>query len=436
MKKQLLILTALLCFNAFSQIPNYMPMNGLVVYYPFDGNANDISGNNFNGTVSGAQLTTDRFGNANKAYNFVSGDHIVSNPNLPIGNSPRSVSLWFLTTSTSYNNSTGLGANVMMSYGLEVTGSPVGAQLHLETQVGELNVNHYVLGLGGSPIFVADGQWHNMVYTFNGTIHNLYLDGTLVDSDNYSLNTGLTALYFGKRASEPNWHQYDGKIDDTGIWNRALTQCEVQDLFSAQLNSVSVNAGINQIVCAGTSVTLSGNGATTYSWNNNVSNGVAFTPTVSNEYILTGTDVNGCLGTDTVEVTVNNPSSSTLTETALDSYTLNGQTYTQSGTYTQVIPNAAGCDSTITLNLSLDFTSLNEIQTGFTIAPNPTIDVVTISSTDALYDDYVLFNQQGRKVLSGSLTGTTTQLDLSRLARGNYILQIGEKKTPIKLIKQ
>jgi hypothetical protein len=101
-----------------------------------------------------------------------------------------------------------------------------------------------------------------------------------------------------------------------------------------------------------------------------------------------------------------------------------------------VIPNAAGCDSTITLNLSLDFTSLNEIQTGFTIAPNPTIDVVTITSTDAMYDDYVIFNQQGRKVLSGTLTGTTTQLDLSRLSRGNYLLQIGEKKTPIKLIKQ
>jgi hypothetical protein len=167
-----------------------------------------------------------------------------------------------------------------------------------------------------------------------------------------------------------------------------------------------------------------------------VSNGVGFNPTVTNEYVVTGADVNGCLGTDTVNVTVNNPSTSTLTETALDSYTLNSQTYTQSGTYTQVIPNAAGCDSTITLNLTLNFTGLNEIQTGFTIAPNPTMDVVTITSTDAMHDEYVLFDPQGRKVLSGSLEGKTTQLDLSRLARGNYLLQIGENKTPIKLIKQ
>jgi hypothetical protein len=44
--------------------------NGLVGYWPFCGNANDVSGNGYNGTVNGATLTTDRFGVANKAYSF------------------------------------------------------------------------------------------------------------------------------------------------------------------------------------------------------------------------------------------------------------------------------------------------------------------------------------------------------------------------------
>ncbi|OIN60058.1 hypothetical protein BLX24_04195 [Arsenicibacter rosenii] len=44
--------------------------DGLVAYYPFNGNANDESGNNRHGTVHDATLTTDRFGNANKAYAF------------------------------------------------------------------------------------------------------------------------------------------------------------------------------------------------------------------------------------------------------------------------------------------------------------------------------------------------------------------------------
>ena len=47
-----------------------IPTFGLVAYYPFNSNANDESGNNFNGTVFGATLTTDRFGNTNRAYNF------------------------------------------------------------------------------------------------------------------------------------------------------------------------------------------------------------------------------------------------------------------------------------------------------------------------------------------------------------------------------
>ena len=44
--------------------------SGLVAYYPFNGNANDESVNGNNGTVNGATLTTDRFGNANKPYSF------------------------------------------------------------------------------------------------------------------------------------------------------------------------------------------------------------------------------------------------------------------------------------------------------------------------------------------------------------------------------
>jgi hypothetical protein len=438
MKKQLLILAvSLLGVNTFGQVPNYVPSSGLVAFYTFSGSANDVSGNNFNGTVNGATLTTDRFGTANSAYSFVSGNQIVSNPNLPVGNSPRSISLWFQTSSTSYNTTTGIGANVMMSYGSGIgTGGGVGSQLNCETQVGVLNLNHYATSLGGGTNYVSNGQWHHMLYTYNGALHQLYLDGNLIDSDTYALNTGLTSLFFGKRAAEPTWHQYNGKVDDAGIWNRALTLCEIQSLYSGTLPNIAVNAGIDQTICLGSTVTLEATGASSYSWNNSVQNGVSFIPSATTSYTVIGTDANGCIGSDTVSIVVNNNSTSTLNETALDSYTLNGQTYTQSGTYTQVISNAAGCDSTITLNLSLDFTSLNEIQAGFTIAPNPITDVVTISSTDAMYDEYILFEPQGIKVLSGILTGTTTQLDLSKLSRGNYLLQIGEKKTPIKLVKE
>jgi hypothetical protein len=61
--------------------------NGLVAYYPFNGNANDESGNGKNGTVSGAVLTSDRFGNLISAYIFDgTNDYISANPVLPISN--------------------------------------------------------------------------------------------------------------------------------------------------------------------------------------------------------------------------------------------------------------------------------------------------------------------------------------------------------------
>jgi hypothetical protein len=127
--------------------------------------------------------------------------------------------------------------------------------------------------------------------------------------------------------------------------------------------SPMVSGGANQSVCAGTAVTLNGSGASSYAWNNGVTNAVAFTPVSSQTYTLIGTDANGCTGSDTVVVSVLENAASSLTQTALDFYTLNGQTYNQSGTYTQVIPSANGCDSTITLNLTLNFTGIHELGT-------------------------------------------------------------------------
>ena len=71
MKTKLLLITALaLTLNVTAQVPNYVPASGLAGWWSFTGNANDLSGNNNNGTVNGATLTTDRFGSANSAYSF------------------------------------------------------------------------------------------------------------------------------------------------------------------------------------------------------------------------------------------------------------------------------------------------------------------------------------------------------------------------------
>jgi len=90
------------------------------------------------------------------------------------------------------------------------------------------------------------------------------------------------------------------------VTGTSATGCVNTDQVTVTVNPLpTVGAGPDQTVCAGTAVTLNGSGATTYTWNNGVTNAVAFTPIATNTYTVTGTDANGCINTDQVLVTVN-----------------------------------------------------------------------------------------------------------------------------------
>jgi hypothetical protein len=104
MKLTLTLFFLLLTLISFAQMPNYVPSNGLVGWWPFNGNANDESGNGNNGTVNGATLTADRFGVANKAYSFGSNfDEIILN-NFYLSNSLKfSFAGWYRKNSSSIN---------------------------------------------------------------------------------------------------------------------------------------------------------------------------------------------------------------------------------------------------------------------------------------------------------------------------------------------
>ncbi|MCC6700259.1 MAG: gliding motility-associated C-terminal domain-containing protein [Fluviicola sp.] len=80
--------------------------------------------------------------------------------------------------------------------------------------------------------------------------------------------------------------------------------CSSDDTTSVVIALPTVDAGPNQSACGGSSVTLSGSGAVSYTWDNGVTNGVAFTPPATTTYTVTGTDGNGCQNTDQVTVSV------------------------------------------------------------------------------------------------------------------------------------
>jgi uncharacterized protein YjdB len=91
----------------------------------------------------------------------------------------------------------------------------------------------------------------------------------------------------------------------TYTFTPAAGQCATTAQLTVNVNPLpTINAGQDQTVCQGANVTLSGTGGSTYSWNNGVSNGVAFVPNTTTTYTVTGTDANGCANTDQVTVTV------------------------------------------------------------------------------------------------------------------------------------
>lgn len=429
MKKIILLASLAFSINAFAQIPT----NGLVVYYPFNGNVNDSSGNGFNATNNGAALSTDRFGNNNSAYIFTSGNYIVSNPNLPVGNSPRSLSLWFQTTSTSYDTTSGFGANVMMSYGTGpgTSGTGVAGQLICETQVGNLKLNHYANGLGGSSFFVSDGLWHNVIYTFDGSVHNLYLDGVLIDTDNYLLNTGTTSLYFGKRAAELNNHQYNGKIDDAAIWNRALTQIEVSSIYTGCNLGTSINPAILNINTSSNAVfsATTNDPNATYQWQTNgvnlgwqnVPSNTNYTGTTSNSLIVNNVQLANHLQPFRVIATsgscidTSNIATINITDTCI--ITINDTITTLISVTDTLIINATVTGLTPPNNL-------NTIK----VFPNPANDHITINYGNfASMSGYTLkiTNNLGQVVFTSPINQQSSYIDLSTwTGNGIYFVQI------------
>jgi hypothetical protein len=333
--------------------------SGLVGYWPFCGNANDVSGNGNNGTVNGATLTTDRFGNANSAYSFDGVNDFIaaSISNTPLLNSARTISLWM--NFTPLNNDW----NGLVSYGNGIGTVNAGKlyDLFIKNNTQQFYINNNEMGSVSGTLSNIIGNWCNLVISYNGTnINNgyqLYINGVNQPLTPFNY-TGLTSLattfsnvFFGRTSmsySGQNFY-YSGNLDDIGIWNRALTTAEIQQLYtqgqttyswspggvttpsitvsptstttytcsvttngttcsSNQVITVNpiplVNAGVDQSVCTGSNVTLSATGATTYNWSGGVQNGVAFTPASSGSYTVTGTS-NGCSATDVVQVTVN-----------------------------------------------------------------------------------------------------------------------------------
>jgi len=137
--------------------------------------------------------------------------------------------------------------------------------------------------------------------------------------------------------------------------------CSIDSLTVTVNQKPQLTSGSDITTCRGSFINLDGqnyfsqNGLS-FNWSNGVQNGVDFQATNTTTYVVTATTPSGCLNTDSVTVTVNYASDTVISTTVCESYTLNGETYTESGVYTQYLINSFGCDSVIVLKISINHT--------------------------------------------------------------------------------
>ncbi len=231
--------------------------SNLIAYYPFSGNANDESGNANNGTVSGATLTPDRFGNSDSAYSFNGTNNYIQclSPG-PIGSSPRTISFWAKTSLLPSVHS-----NVVLSYGGDAGSFNYGDRI--EISLNSNNRYGLVLSLGGGILIREfnnnDNNWHHYTVVFDGGVgktlsdFKMYADGNLLTNttyltgDSYEVNTSNN--YPIQIGNLPNSSRYfNGDIDEVKIFNKAITDTEVLNLY----NTGSLGIEDNQLKHANT----------------------------------------------------------------------------------------------------------------------------------------------------------------------------------------
>jgi hypothetical protein len=323
-------------------------------------------------------------------------DYVMSDISPIAGNTAKTVEAWIKTTANS-NPSAGGVQKVIVEMGLMSTGTRFTFNL--------LNNNAIRLEVEGNGIngttAVNDGQWHHVAGVYDPlaiTKVALYLDGVLEASGNLTVtvNTAATGnIQIGRRCD--GLHYFNGTIDEVRVWNVARTASQIAnnrnvELCNSTANLVAyfpMNEGTPGATnTANTSISSYGNTFGTgvlngFKLSGSTSNFVTGKPLgaglsvnkinltkcnaynwpVTNQtYNTSGTyigriaKVNGCDSIIKLNLNITTILRSSITVKACDTFTwaLNGQTYGASGSYADTLLSASGCDSIVTLNLTVN----------------------------------------------------------------------------------
>ena len=392
MKKLLYTTIAILSFANFTmaQVPDYVPTNGLVGYWPFNGNANDESGNGNNGTVNGAVLVSDRKGASNKAYSFDGNSDYID-----CGNSTElnifgdiTISVWMLANNLSGDHGivSKMNTSNQPTYDLITSGN----QIRWGTTNGPFQFSNGIL----------TNTWINVTAIFDRQkqTKSLFINGEFeaeIATNNSNIPINNDNLFIGAHqpANVSSW-SWNGIIDDVCIWNRTLTSKEIKNLF-LNCSKTIVQQPMNQSMFSGNAKfsCLTNDTLVNYQWQsdlgmgwNNLSN--------AGQYI----------GTTTNSLEVTNVTS-----------TNNNQKFRC------VIKGDCLTDTTKEATLKVWGLSIkDEVVNKLKVYPNPASTLLNIVLEKPGYYVAKLSSVTGQSII----TPTSGTIDISALANGVYILTI------------
>jgi hypothetical protein len=214
------------------------PPSGMVDWWPGNGNGYDVQGGNnvtlYNGAGFSAGIVGQAF-NFQNAPNATSGQYAgnTSPVGLPRGNSARTLDLWFRTATDL--STTGQTESALFEYGAQNTADAIGGHafglITSANAPGKLYFTGEGQDLAGTTT-IQPNVWYHAAVTYDGTTVTLYLNGQVENSAARMLNTfpDQNGLTIGLRPGSAVWN---GQIDEVELFDRALSQAEIQAIYNA-----------------------------------------------------------------------------------------------------------------------------------------------------------------------------------------------------------
>ena len=461
-------LTLLFATAAQAQVPSYVPTNGLVAYWPFNGNAIDASGNGNNGNLGNTISVSDRNGNPGGAF-------YMNDSKITLGTT------FHVASNQNYTFSAWVKIDIL-------------EETNIFSQRDSLGYNGLEMTIEGAEVFPyygstsTDYQWH-MACT-NISLNEFNLITVVFDAANNLVTGYVNGVQTGSfgiasvGAIESTENAFIGAkdnvlsvakftIDDLIIHNRVLSQNEINSIYNSCNVTPVIVSGNNLPSAFNTSIySCTANLGSTYSWS--ATNGVVVSGQGTNSVsILWGaegvgsvsvseTTAGGCVGDEVIygvnvqcvvsgneitgpvgpqaftnsTYTCNGAANSTYNWTVTNGVIASGQgtntvtilwASTGLGNVSVVETTAEGCvGTTLSQDVVVIPTNVEELSNALILYPNPATTELNLQvKNEMIGSDFVVFDALGKVVLRDKILSSNQNISVNNLANGNYILRVG-----------